>query len=717
MNIKFQWFKWILWVVVLFLVNSAASTLFFRKDLTRSGIHTLSNASVNVVSTLEEPLTIKVFLSENLPSPYNNLEQEISDLLEAYSLKGNKFFNYTIANISSEVDESEISQSNRADAQSYGIHPIQIQKVESDEVQLVSVFMGIVFIHGDMIETIPLVGGNDNKEVLITSTIQKMSDKTGALLALEHDIQIKLYLSSSLGEASAELKNYEAPLHEEINSLNSQYYGRLNFISIDPENLVAGEKSPEEYNLNSLNLQIEKQGERVNRKVYASLVVENDSVSRNIDILKRGFFGNYEVETPSNLLASLPGIVDTLVGINQKIGYLSDHGTLSLNTSGNQNEPQLNNFRNLLYENNYDLIPLNLDEGIPEDISTLLVVSPREKFSDWELFQLDQFLMKGNTLAFFMDSMLEITQESQNPYYAQPPVYQPRETGLDPLLKHYGFTVEKSYIMDENCFKQTNRTQDNGLAETLFYFAPFIESDTINAVSPVMGNIKRLLLLNASPLVVNKESASGLVPEVLFSSSSQSWEMKDEINLYNPTTIYPPSADVRDSHDAAAFASGVINSYFKGKTVPSPPQEPDSPQDAEDVDAQDTETKKVAFTAEQVSSENTLLESGEGKIFVTGSSTVLIDNLVDPEGNSSNSVFVLNLMDVLSNREDYARMRSKGQTFSPLTETSAALKRFIKTFNIAGLPVIIILFGIFIWLRYLARKRRIELLFTGEGGK
>ena len=64
-----KWTKWIAYAAVLILVNSAASTLFFRVDLTQNRVHSLSKASIEAVSSLEEPLTIKAFLSENLPPP------------------------------------------------------------------------------------------------------------------------------------------------------------------------------------------------------------------------------------------------------------------------------------------------------------------------------------------------------------------------------------------------------------------------------------------------------------------------------------------------------------------------------------------------------------------------------------------------------------------------------------------------------------------------
>ena len=51
--------NFILYLIVLVLVNVVSSTLFFRLDLTVNKKYSLSEASRTAVSSIEEPLTIK----------------------------------------------------------------------------------------------------------------------------------------------------------------------------------------------------------------------------------------------------------------------------------------------------------------------------------------------------------------------------------------------------------------------------------------------------------------------------------------------------------------------------------------------------------------------------------------------------------------------------------------------------------------------------------
>ncbi|HLP59660.1 MAG TPA: hypothetical protein VK186_12550, partial [Candidatus Deferrimicrobium sp.] len=60
-----------------------------------------------------------------------------------------------------------------------------------------------------------------------------------------------------------------------------------------------------------------------------------------------------------------------------------------------------------------------------------------------------------------------------------------------------------------------------------------------------------------------------------------------------------------------------------------------------------------------------------------------------------------------------AVMRSKVQRFNPLKkDISPFAKVFAKIFNIWGLPALLILMGMFIWGRRIARKKQIQAMFS-----
>lgn len=153
---------------ILVVVNIIALKVFFRWDLTPNKIYTLSDASKNIVSKLDDKLVIKAYFTDNLPAPYNNNRRYLQELLDDYRNASNGKISYEIISPS---DETELEN----DAQKYGIQPVQVQTVENDRAQALKAYMGAVFLYGGKQETIPFIGSTENLEYDITGTINRLS--------------------------------------------------------------------------------------------------------------------------------------------------------------------------------------------------------------------------------------------------------------------------------------------------------------------------------------------------------------------------------------------------------------------------------------------------------------------------------------------------------------------------------------------------------------
>ena len=187
--------------------------------------------------------------------------------------------------------------------------------------------------------------------------------------------------------------------------------------------------------------------------------------------------------------------------------------------------------------------------------------------------------------------------------------------------------------------------------------------------------------------------------------------MKEGINL-NPNFIKLPDPGIeRKKFDLAYMVEGEFPSYFAGKPVPEKPKE-EKPA-GKDEEAAEAETEKEADATEMIERERDIIEKGKpGKIFILASSDMIKDNLIDKEGRGPNDVFVMNILDYLNEQEEVARLRSKQQRFTPLNETGAFTKTVVKTFNIVGLPIVVVLFGLGVWARRTSRKKSIQSEFS-----
>ncbi len=725
-----KYLKFIIYLLVIVLVNVAGITLFLRMDLTKNKVYSISTASKKVVATLSEPLTINVFFTKDLPSPHNNTERYLHDLLSEYAIQADKFFNYRFFDVSPEEGEtSDETKENQQLASNYGIHPIQIQAIDKDEVKFQKAYMGLVLIHGDLIERIPTITSTEGLEYKLTTAIQKMNNKISALLSLPGKIKIKLFLSSSLEAVGpfmgiGNLSTIPDAMKTIIEKLNQKNYGKLEFEFLNPTQNQALQAVSKKYNIMTLSWPALSKGEVPPGEGAIGLVMEYGEKSLTIPLLqviRLPIIGTqYQLSDMAEMEDTINGNIERLIDINENIGYLADHGTLSLtgaspaNPVQRQGQDSATNFRTMVSQT-YSFKNINLkDQTIPEDLNSLVIARPTEKFSDYELYQIDQFLMQGKSLALVLDRFNEVMpggQQGMN--QGQAPIFVPLDTGLEKLLTHYGIRMQESFVLDENCFRQQMPAQFGG-GDQPIYYAPLIKNRFINKDLDFMKNIKVLVALKISPLELNTENIkkNSLTSHRLIASSEKSWQMRGRINL-NPMFIKPPpSSEEMQSYPLAYLIEGEFPSYFAGKPLPLKEVEENKSENDEKDSEQETAAKPSGIDLSKIERTGQFLSKGKpGKIFLMASADMLKNNVLDAEGQSSNATFIMNVVDYLNGREDIAVMRGKEQRFNPLDDTQAGTKTFVKAFNIAGLPILVVVFGLGVWFRRHSRKKHIQLMF------
>ncbi|RLB71296.1 MAG: ABC transporter permease [Deltaproteobacteria bacterium] len=733
--------KLLLYVVVVVLINLVGVTLFTRFDLTANRVYSLSPASKEVVATLSEPLTFKIFFSANLPAPYNGVERYVHDLLQEYALAGNNYFNYQFYN---PAGDDETAAYNQKMARSYGIQPVQIRAIEQDEVKFQKAFMGLVIIHGDLVESLPAITATEGLEYKLTTAIMRMNNKISRLLALPEKIKVNLFLSSSLQQVGPymNLENLES-LPESISTLvsrlNDQLYDQIEFSFLDPSTAPEAAKKAAAEQVMELKWKdfTNRQGQKIaGDHGYAGLSISFSGQRQDLHLISSvnvPIFGAQYMLTPlEDLEVMLNVAIENVIGINEKIAYLGSHGTLPLQAArampGQPQPEAASNFHRLLsQEYTPDMVTLE-QVSLLSGVKTLIIVRPTETFTDWDLYRLDQFLLQGNNIAVFYDPFQEKMPPRNMMMMGQGPSYVPLATGLEKLIAHYGVSVKEAYVMDSECFKQQLSPAQGG-GERALYFAPLIENRNINKNHPFISNIKGLVMIKAAPLTVDVEklAAAGIKAEKLFSSSERSWLMQDRID-FNPTLMQPPVTDEGFSSYALAYLlEGSFTSYFSGRPVPEKPQDSDalaeeSPTSAEedlkDGEAEDgeaEESKVLTSLAEEGGLESLggRLEKGKpGRIIVVGSADILGNNIVDEGGSTPNAQLLMNMVDYLNGRQELAVLRSKTQRFNPLVDVAPESRSLIKGANLVGLPLLVIFAGLFAWLRRGARRRKLKQMFA-----
>lgn len=664
----------VLLIILLVLINLVGANSFFRLDLTSPKSYSLSQSSKEVVKNLEEPLSVKVFFSNNLPSPYNTVEQYLEDILVEYKGSANKNFSYEFF----DMDKPE----NEELASSYRIRQKQIQEVKDNEVGFKNVYMGVVLVYADSIEVLDDIISPDGLEYRLTTTMSKMINTTSALAGLKDNVNVTLYSSSDLSAFG--IKNFnqlENIVSNAIAQVNKKNMNKVSFKVVNPNQDEVSELCAK-YGVDEISWTDDKatdESKKNGKGMIAAVMEYNDNFKLLPVKLSRSFFGSYGIAGLDNLETVITENLQTLVSRSDKIGYLTGFGTKSLNDAQNGSQRL-----QMLANDKYQFVELDLEKDeIPSTISNIVIVAPTEKISEKVFYKLDQFLMQGGNLTVFADMYQEIP--TQNQY--QLPEYKLLETGLPEFLAKYGIELGKDYVMDMNCYKNFQQ----GYGEIPMYYVPITERSTINQKNPITKNLSYILMFQNSS--INLNLSDDVKGTVLVKSSDQSWLMKDNI-IMHPLYITPVAENERSSYNLAVLAEGKFASQF-------------------DKNILEQNKNDVAKDSLAGGTDNHLAKAVQnGKIFVAGSSVIVSPMLIDDSGREPISIFVRNVLDYMNGNEDLCTMRTKGLALNTLKKSSTASIKVAKIINQYGVPLLVIIIGFIVWRMRVEHRKKIRIQYA-----
>lgn len=163
----------LLLVGILIILNFLANKFFLRLDFTKGGQYTLSDATKNILKSLDEPVTVTAYFSENLPPDVAKVKSDMKDLLTEYnSVSGGK--------IAYQFINPNDDQQKEMEAQQSGIRPVVINVRERDQMKQQKAYLGAILQYGEMKEVIPLVQPGSAMEYDLSSNIKKMIVKQKA---------------------------------------------------------------------------------------------------------------------------------------------------------------------------------------------------------------------------------------------------------------------------------------------------------------------------------------------------------------------------------------------------------------------------------------------------------------------------------------------------------------------------------------------------------
>ena len=342
----------------------------------------------------------------------------------------------------------------------------------------------------------------------------------------------------------------------------------------------------------------------------------------------------------------------------------------------------------------FNVKKVSIDAGreIEKDVATLVVAGPKQEITESEKYEIDQFIMRGGRAIFLVDT-IHIPQGTLQAT--------PLTTGLNDLLEHYGVKHGNNLVLDNASQGQLTYTQGYFTVRSDYpYFVRVLNqyrnrsneiARGLSDESIVTSQLETLTLNWASSLELLPKEEDAIETIALAKTTDRSWTVQSPYDIAPNAQLQPPSS-VRKSHTVAASLSGVFKSFYTDRDIPS-----------NEMTSSDEPEGEVQVESETSGDRTTITESQPTQIVVVGNSSFL------QFGGRDELTFFYNTIDWLTLGEDLIHIRSHGVTDRPLKEVSEGQKLFLKYANIAGVPIVVVAFGL---IRYLLRRRAKRLVET-----
>ena len=381
--------------------------------------------------------------------------------------------------------------------------------------------------------------------------------------------------------------------------------------------------------------------------------------------------------------------VDKLLQKNKPVvGYLTGNGE----PTGYNVEDLVKN--TLQQEYQFYTINPNVQPVIPEEFSVLFVVKPTDPFSDEAKLKLDQYVMHGGKILFFMDKLnaeLDSLQSKKGEVVAYD-----RGLALNELLFKYGVRINSDLVMDLQCDFLPFDVSGNGQFELLpWNYFPVFETKSNHIINKNLGFVSGRFVNS-----IDTVEAEGIKKTILLSSSANSRTIATPALISVKENINAPENEKfkKANIPVAVLLEGKFQSLFSNRL--SQPMN-------------DTLQKYGSVFLQQCIADNKMIVVADGDIVLN---SVVKGNQAIPMGMNpftygsqreftfANKDFLQNCLDYLINTSGLSEAKAKDYTLRLLDKKKVDEQK--TTWQLINIVVPIFFVFLFAVLYQFLRKRK-----------
>jgi ABC-2 type transport system permease protein len=456
-------------------------------------------------------------------------------------------------------------------------------------------------------------------------SISSVSKKT--VVNLKDIINIKAYFSSNLPAQYLNLRQEVADILEEYSNYSG---GKVKVEFIDPKNDDVIKQELYLAGIPELQFNVLEKDKYQVVNGYLALAIKNGEKTQAIPVIQDTQDFEYQVTS------AIKKVTNDQIA---KIGFWQGQGAADPQTVVSAA------YKKLAEVYDISLVNYASEKKIPQDLNTLIIIGPKEKFNDDELKAIDAFVVKGGSLVIMADGV----------NVGQGLTADKNDIGLNKILESYGAKLNNNLVLDVN----------NGVASfsqgfvtfsTNYPYWPKVIKQGFDQNNLAVAKLETLILPWASTIDILPDKVKNLEISYLAKTTDRALAVADNFKL-DPQS----GASIQGTRGQFNLAVSISGKF------------------------------KSAF-------DNSINQAG--RLVLVGDSDFISDNFL--RNYPDNLVFFQNVIDSLSLGNDLITIRSKGVTERPIKEISETMKTSIRYINIFGLTLIVVLFGL---IRYFLRKR------------
>lgn len=394
----------------------------------------------------------------------------------------------------------------------------------------------------------------NEKRFTISSPVKKI------LRNLENPVEVDIFLKGDLPSGFKKLGITSRELLQEFKEYGK---GNIRYKLLSPDETMPGTDKIYADTLSALgiipiNLKVQLKAGEQSQYVYPAALVHYEDKILPVNL----YPGTKTIITPPELNSAEAQLeykfADAINRIRQNTKPLVAYS----NGNGEPAGATVYDLIENVLRKNYGLFTINMatEPVIPDTFKLLMIVKPSISFSEEEKLKIDQYVMRGGKVLWFID---RLNAEMDSLQMKNQVIAYDRNLKLEDLLFRYGARINPDLLMDLQCDFLPFDVNGNRQFEFLHWnYFPLFESKQNSVINKNLG-----LVAGRFVNAIDTVSAPGIRKTILLSSSANSRTIETPALISGNENRNAPADAAFNKSDvpAAVLLEGKFTSLYKNR--------------------------------------------------------------------------------------------------------------------------------------------------------